>query len=44
VPLLPLGFRVQAVPVARDIDGLLPRAGLDLRPWVAFNAHEWSRQ
>ena len=43
VPLLALGFRLQAVPIARGVSGLLLRSGLDLQPWVAFNAHEWSR-
>jgi peptide/nickel transport system substrate-binding protein len=42
--MLPLGFRLQAVPVARGVTGLLPRSGLELQPWMAFNAHEWSHQ
>jgi hypothetical protein len=43
-PFVVLGFHVQAIPMAASVDGPRARSGLDVQPWVAFNAHEWSHR
>ncbi|MEA2638609.1 MAG: peptide/nickel transport system substrate-binding protein [Chloroflexota bacterium] len=42
VPVLRVASRVSVLPVAAGVEGPRARSGFNLRPWVAFNAHEWT--
>ncbi|MBM2811681.1 MAG: putative dipeptide transporter, periplasmic component [Chloroflexi bacterium] len=41
-PALPVAFLPMLLPVAEGVSGPLPRSGYRVRPWLAFNAHEWA--